>query len=133
PACFVDGATVGNTPTAAASVWTIGGTGSTSWNATVVKWHTQADPSGVGPFVSGTVNLNRAQGAFVSLSAGALFDIEFGIVNAGNTGDPFTDTSTSVHLPITNNATFDITAGSKHVASIAGIGATTVAFGARLD
>src|SRR5207244_781236 len=82
-------------------------------------------------FASGTVNLNRAQGAPVTIGAGSFFDIEFGIVNAGNTGDPFTDTSTFVHLPVTNNATFNITAGSKHVASIGGGGATSVSAGAR--
>jgi len=72
-------------------------------------------------------------GARVTLTATALLDIEGGTFNAGDTGDPFTDTSSAAHLPIINNATFNITAGNKHVASIVGVGATTVSFGAMLD
>jgi hypothetical protein len=129
----IDGATVDNTPAAAASTWTIAGTGATTWNGTVYKGSTEAVPGSGGPFVSGTVNINRCQGAPVSITAGAGLTISGGTLNAGGTGDPFTDTSTAVHLPITNNAFFNITAGNKHVLSIVGVGTTTVAAGAFLD
>ena len=134
PMAIIDAATVDNTPTATASTWTIAGTGLTSWGAGVtMKSQTEAIPGSGGPFVSGTVNINRSLGAPVSLAAGAVFDIEKGIVNAGGTGDPFTDSTTLAHLSIVNNATFNITAGAKHVASITGVGTTTVSAGAVLN
>jgi len=131
----IDGATVSNgpPPIVSASTWTISGTGLTSWNNTIVKGTTFAVPPAAGSFATGTVNINRCMGAPVTLTASATLDIEGGTLNAGGTGDPFTDSSSSAHLPIINNATFNITAGSKHVSSITGVGTTTVAAGAILN
>ena len=133
PLVTIDAATVNNAPAAANSTWTIGGTGATNWAGIVVKGRTEAIPGSGGPYVSGVVNLNRCLGATVSITPGALLDIQYGALNAGDTGDPFTDTTTSAHLPINNNANFNIVAGSKHVASISGAGTTTVSAGAKLD
>jgi hypothetical protein len=129
---FIDGATVSNVPMPAADTWTIAGTGATTWDNLVIKTRTQANPGGGGPFTNGTVNLNRDRGALVTVTPMGKLDIEFGTFNAGGTGDPFTDTTTGVHVPVTNNATFNITAGTKDVASIDGIGVTTVFAGATL-
>jgi hypothetical protein len=136
PIVSIDGATVGNAavfPVAAASTWTIDGTGLTSWTGTVIKGSTEAVPGSGGPFVSGTVTINRCVGAEVSVAPGATLQIDAGTLNAGGTGDPFTDTTTGVNVIVTNNSVFNITEGFKNVASIGGVGLTTVSMGAILD
>jgi hypothetical protein len=138
----IDGATVDNIPSVATATWTIQGTGLTSWNGTVHKSQTEAIPGSGGPFTTGTVVFNRCQGAPVEISStGATLDIEFGEVDAGNTGDPFTDNSggitTGTHIDVINNSIsatgFNITAGSKAIGNLSGTGNTIVAAGALLS
>jgi hypothetical protein len=104
-----------------AATWGIFGTGVTSWSGTTEK---------VGP---GIVLLGRSMGAPVVVNAGALLRITGGTLQADGTADPFTDTTTMTqHLMIQNDASFRILAGLKHVASIGGMGVTTVDAGATL-
>ncbi len=106
----------------AADTWKIQGTGTTSWRGTLEK---------IG---LGTVEFNREKGAPVIIdSTTDTLKISNGIVNAGGSGDPFTDTATpSLHLNILNNATFNITQGTKDVATISGTGSTYVGLGTTL-
>ncbi|MGA2796425.1 MAG: PEP-CTERM sorting domain-containing protein, partial [Thermoguttaceae bacterium] len=106
----------------AADIWTIQGTGTTSWRGTLEKIGT------------GTVEFNREKGAPVIIdSTTDTLKISNGIVNIGGSGDPFTDTATpTVHVNILNNASFNITQGTKDVAAISGTGVTSVSLGATL-
>jgi hypothetical protein len=104
------------------STWTIKGTGTTSWRGILGK---------IGP---GTVAFNRELGAPVIVdSATDTLKISAGIVNAGGSGDPFTDSANpGLHINVLNNAAFNITQGTKDVATISGTGATSVSVGATL-
>ncbi|MCX5654598.1 MAG: autotransporter-associated beta strand repeat-containing protein, partial [Planctomycetota bacterium] len=102
--------------------WTIAGTGATAWRGTLEK---------VGP---GIVTFSRSPGAPVTVAPPSTLRISGGTVNAGGAADPFTDTAVAgALLDIDNNATFNITAGSKQLNGLSGGGGTTnVAGGAAL-
>jgi autotransporter-associated beta strand protein len=102
--------------------WTIAGTGATAWRGTLEK---------VGP---GIVTFSRSPGAPVTVAPPSTLRISGGTVNAGGAADPFTDTAvTGALLDIDNNATFNVTAGSKQLNGLSGGGGTTnVAGGAAL-
>ena len=102
--------------------WTIAGTGTTSWRGTLEK---------IG---LGTVAFNREKGAPVIVSSTTdTLKISAGTVEAGGSGDPFTDLAApNLHLNILNNANFNIIQGTKDVAAINGTGNTMVALGATL-
>jgi autotransporter-associated beta strand protein len=103
--------------------WTIGGTGLTSWKGTTEK---------IG---DGTVAFLRDAGAPVSIDeVGAKLVITSGVLSAGGTADPFTDTSDAAkHVNIENNAVLSILAGAKAIGTLDGTGATTVSAGASLS
>jgi hypothetical protein len=100
------------------NVWTILGTGLTTWSGTTEKF---------GP---GTVAIKRSQGAPVSIiNTNTLLWISGGTFEAGGSADPFTDTVSSFSLDIQNDSTATgllISDGIKTVDQLTGVGNTTV-------
>jgi hypothetical protein len=94
------------------TVWTIGGTGTTSWGGTLEK---------VG---DGQVMFARCLGTPVSVDpAGATLQITSGTVEAGGSADPFTDTSDPTrHVDVVNNSMFVVSSGTKEVGHLVGNG-----------
>lgn len=130
---MIDSAAVNNAPASTATTWNIAGTGETNWNALVVKTQTQAVPGGPGPFTNGTVAFNRSMGAPVIVQPGATLRIDFGMITAGGTGDPFMDncgaTTLGNRVDIENNSAgsgagtppllgFNVLSGTKSVGSL---------------
>jgi autotransporter-associated beta strand protein len=132
-AVTINGATVDNTPTAAADTWTVAGTGLTSWNAGVTLDATQAVPGGGGPFVAGTVVFNRCAGAPVNVAGGSILTVNKGTFIAEGGTDPFTDNSTGAtsgnHVTIVNNSQFKVLGVNSTIESINGTGTLTIGDG----
>ncbi|MGD0461025.1 MAG: PEP-CTERM sorting domain-containing protein [Tepidisphaeraceae bacterium] len=132
-AVAIDGATVDNTPTPFSATWTVGGTGLTSWNGTVIKGSTQAVPGGGGPFTTGTVDINHCAGAPVNVAAGSLLIVSAGTFEATGGTDPFTDNSTGAthgnHVAVVNNAAFEVLGVNATIEGITGTGTLTVGDG----
>jgi hypothetical protein len=65
----------------------------------------------------------------VTVNTGASLTIQSGTFGAGGAVDIFTDSNSGAHLPVTNNANFDVTGGSQHPQYILGTGTTNVSGG----
>jgi hypothetical protein len=107
---------------AAGGAVTIQGSGNASWG------------SGAFAISGGTVNLSRIGGT-VSVGAGASITINAGAtLNLAGTVDVLNDTVSGNAVNVINNSTttLHVSAGSKHVGNISGIGNTLVDSGATL-
>jgi len=76
---------------------------------------------------AGTNNLRGIPA--VTVNTGASLTINNGTFGAGGAVDIFTDSNSGNHLPVTNNANFDVTAGSQHPQYVLGTGTTNVSGG----
>jgi hypothetical protein len=93
--------------------------GNESWSGASVK-------SGTGSIVFARPSGN------VSVAPGATLAIAAGQLSVGGAVDPFTDSVTSAHLGVTNNAVLNISEGSKVIGAFGGGGTTNVLPGATL-
>jgi autotransporter-associated beta strand protein len=100
----------------------INGSAPTTWSGTLLKTG------------ASSLDINRTGGVVTVPVAGATLNISQGTFNAGGSVDPFTDSSVSNrHVAVVNSGTFNVTAGTKGVASISGNGSTSVSSGATLN
>ena len=105
---------------------TVSGSAATSWSGR--RYHMAGNS---------TLSLNRTGGT-VAVAPGSSFTVNQGTLAVGGSIDPVTDSSSHVHVALTNNASFNVSTVTTpastgvDVASLTGSGSTSVATGATL-